>query len=126
MKFEQLLRKLKSFNLPRDQFAIMSSGVLAVRGLREARDIDIIVSKKLWARLSREYPVRKNSKGYLIFLGEYVEAVGGRLDNQEEDFVQMEEQINKADIIGGIRDVKLEDVRKIKKKLRRKKKLNEI
>ncbi len=126
MKFELLLRKLKSFKLPRDQFAIMSSGVLAVRGLREARDIDIIVTKKLWARLSKENPARKNSKGYLVSLGEYVEAVGGRLESQEKDFVRMERQIKNADIIDGIRYVKLNEVKKFKRRLGRIKDLNDI
>ena len=126
MKFELLLRKLKSFKLPRDQFAIMSSGVLAVRGLREARDIDIIVTKKLWARLSKENPARKNSKGYLVSLGEYVEAVGGRLESQEKDFVRMERQIKNADIIDGIRYVKLNEVKKFKRRLGRIKDLKDI
>lgn len=45
MKFEQLLEKLKRLNLPSEQYAIFGSGPMAVRDLKEANDIDLIVTQ---------------------------------------------------------------------------------
>jgi hypothetical protein len=56
MQFEKLLNELKKLNLPPDEFAITSSGCLAVRGIREANDLDLVVSDKLFDDLSK----RKN------------------------------------------------------------------
>ena len=120
------MKELKSLNLPTDQFAVMSSGVLAVRGLREARDLDLVVTRRLWVALSSKYPVEKHDKGYFISLDKNIEAVGGRVESQEKDFIQMEVQIKKADIIDGVRYVKLEDVIKFKKRLGRKKDIKDI
>ena len=39
------LDEVKRLNLPKDKFAIFGSGPIAIRGLREARDIDLIVKK---------------------------------------------------------------------------------
>lgn len=120
------MKELKKLNLPSDQFAVMSSGVLAVRGLREARDLDLVVTRNLWSMLSSKYPIEKHDKGYFISLDKNIEAVGGRLESQEKDFIQMEGQIRKADIIDGVRYVRLGDVIKFKKRLGRKKDYKDI
>lgn len=44
-QFLEKLKELKKLNLPEDQYIIWGSGVLAIRGIRDASDIDIIVSK---------------------------------------------------------------------------------
>ena len=126
MKFEVLLSKLRKLNFPPDQFAVMSSGVLAVRGLREAKDLDLIVTQKLWKRLSAKYPVRKHAWGYFISLGRHIEVLGGRLDNQKKDLNESERQIKKADIIDEVRYVKLREVLTFKKRLGRKKDIRDI
>jgi len=41
------LDELKSLNLPKDKFAIFGSGPLAIRNMRENKDIDIIVNREL-------------------------------------------------------------------------------
>lgn len=52
MKFEEELKKL---NLPLGKYAIFGSGPLAIRGLRENNDIDIIVTDELWQNLTKKY-----------------------------------------------------------------------
>lgn len=47
--------ELKKLNLPNDKFAIFGSGPLAVRGIRDSDDIDIIVSESLWDELMIEH-----------------------------------------------------------------------
>ncbi|GAF93599.1 unnamed protein product, partial [marine sediment metagenome] len=51
------LDELKRLDLPKDKYAIFGSGPLAIRGLRENRDLDIIVKPELWEKLVNEYPI---------------------------------------------------------------------
>lgn len=50
------LDELASLKLPKEQFAIFGSGPIAIRGIREPHDLDIIVKEKLWKLLSHKYP----------------------------------------------------------------------
>jgi hypothetical protein len=49
--------ELKALNLPAGQYAIFGSGPLAIRNLRDAGDIDIIVTQELWDELAKKYPL---------------------------------------------------------------------
>ena len=126
MKFELLLKELKSLNLPKNNFAVIHSGVLAVRGIREANDLDIIVTKELWKKFEKENPVQKNKLGYKIKLSANIEVMGGRIDKQKEDWKFIDEQIRHADVIRGIKYVRLSEVKKIKRILGRKEDLKDI
>lgn len=53
MKF---LNELKALKLPPGEYAIFGSGPMAIRGIRDSRDIDIIVKKDLWENLLDKYP----------------------------------------------------------------------
>jgi hypothetical protein len=48
MPFAEQLNELRKLNLPRDGFVICGSGPLAVRGIRDSHDVDLVVKKKLW------------------------------------------------------------------------------
>jgi hypothetical protein len=50
------LEELKTLNLPKGTYAIFGSGPLAVRGLREARYLDIIVKDEIYKQLCLRYP----------------------------------------------------------------------
>ena len=54
-KFLEKLKPLKELNLPSHHYLIWGSGPLAIRGLRMARDIDLIVTKSLWNELTKKY-----------------------------------------------------------------------
>ncbi len=126
MKFDLLIDELKSLNLPSDYFAVTSSGAMAVRGLREANDIDIMVTEKLWKKLASKYPVKKLPWGFFITLSKNVEAMGGWPGTQKDDLRNAERQIKNAEEIDGIKYVKLIDVKKFKKRLGRKKDIEDI
>jgi hypothetical protein len=53
--FLKRLENVAKLNLPIDQYLIWGSGPLAIRGIREARDIDIIVTGDLWKKLIKKY-----------------------------------------------------------------------
>lgn len=51
------LKELDALGLPKDEFAISGSGPLAIRGIRRAQDIDLLVTKRLWEDLLKTYPL---------------------------------------------------------------------
>lgn len=59
--FEKLLAELKKLNLPRDEFAVFGSGPLAIKGIRDSEDLDIIAKPNLWKWLIRKYPREKDN-----------------------------------------------------------------
>lgn len=117
------LDELKNLNLPTDKFAVFGSGPLGIRNLREINDLDIIVKISLWEELKENHPVQKNiEKGYeYIQIGniEIYKVWGGGINN-------IDELIDEADIINGIRFVKMERVLEWKKKVNREKDQEDI
>jgi hypothetical protein len=112
MKFDKLLDELKKLKLPADKFAIFGSGPLSIRGLRESNDLDIIVKKDIWDKLDRKFMIRSSSGGIVL----------GNIDvceNWLPWFDDLNMLIDTADIIDGIRYVKLEYVLKWKKEMNR-------
>lgn len=63
--FLDKLKVLKSLDLLEDQYLIWGSGPLAIRKLREARDIDIVVTKKLWVELAKKHPIVGSKKNLI-------------------------------------------------------------
>ena len=43
-----LLEKVKELNIPKGEYAVLGSGPIAVRGLRDSKDIDLIVTEKIF------------------------------------------------------------------------------
>ena len=91
--------------LPKDQFAIYGSGPLDVRGIRKARDIDLIVTEKLFKELSKKYPVKKSTFAKVKIVVDNIEIFKEWQYNQD-----VNKLIKEADIINGIRYVQLKDV----------------
>lgn len=54
--FKKQLAELKKLNLPKDKYAIFGSGPLAINGIRDSDDIDIIVKSEVWDELAKKYP----------------------------------------------------------------------
>lgn len=124
MRFSDLIKELDSLNLPSDQYAITSSGTLAVRGIREANDIDILPDDKLWEELVKKYEVIKDQICDHIKLSENIEAIGNWHTNDR--MFTTEEQITRADVIDGKRYVNLQMIRKFKELLGREKDFHDI
>ena len=51
MTREDILKKLKELNLPKNSYVAYGSSPLAVAGIREAKDIDILASKEVYKHL---------------------------------------------------------------------------
>ena len=111
--------ELKALNLPAGSFAIFGSGPLAVRGMREAKDLDIIVRKDAWDELAKKFP--KNEKGTGLQIGK-VEA----FNQWSPWFDDPDVLIDTAEIIDGLPFVLLEHVVSWKKAMGREKDIKDL
>src|SRR5271157_4446847 len=55
-RFLEQLSLLERLVLPSNQYLIFGSGPLAIRAIRESKDIDLLVSKELWNQLKQKHP----------------------------------------------------------------------
>lgn len=111
------IEELKRLSLPKDDFAIFGSGPMAVRGIRENKDLDLVVTPTLWEDLKKKLPVSDDST---IKIGNI------EIFKELPIFDNTEELIDNADIIDGFKFVKLNEVIKFKKALGREKDLKDI
>lgn len=123
-KTDRMLEKVKKLNLPSGQYALFGSSPMAVRGLRESWDIDIIVTPEVFESC------RKEAKWQLARLADGNEYL---IDDDIEIFKNwapgewvVKELIDSAEIIGGLPFVSLENVIKWKKIYGRKKDLKDL
>lgn len=114
------LEELLALNLPTDDFAIFGSGPMAVRGMRENDDIDIIARESAWLELASQYP--KNIKSDKEIAIDHISIFRNWLPY----FTNIEKLIDSADVIDGIRYVKLEYVKQWKQAYGREKDLKDV
>jgi len=108
-EFKKKLDELKKLNLPTEKYAIFGSGPLAIRGIRNSRDIDVIVKKDLWNKLTKNWSLT-NTNNKFIRVGE-IEIY----KDWEPWFKDINKLIDNAEVFDNIRFVKLEDVLNWKK-----------
>lgn len=125
MEISRLLKEVVQLNLPKDKYAITSSGSLAMRGIREANDLDLIVTSDLWDELREKYPVEVNGVLHCIKIGN-IEIVGEGSCFTDHGIATAEQQISEADIIEGYPCVRLDYVSRFKLLMGREKDLRDI
>ncbi len=126
MLFSKLLSRLNNLNLPIDQFVVVSSGSLAVRNIREAQDLDILVTTALWNDLIKKHPVNTESGITKIIADEYIEILGQDSLFNDPKIAAINEVLQTADIINGIKFINLKLLRKFKEKMGREKDKKDI
>lgn len=98
----------KALNFPTGSFAVFGSGPLSVRGLREANDVDIIVSEAFFKQLATDATW---TKGELS--DHHKSLTKGNVsvyDSWAPGSWDIDELIREAEIIDGVPYVKLENV----------------
>lgn len=128
MNFKKQFKNLKKLNLPTDQFVVVSSGALSIRGIRDSEDIDVIVTESLWNQMIKRYKVGVNSFGIenielendIEILNPFQSIFGN------SKIVPREELFEKADIFDGIKFINLDHLKKIKIELGREKDLKDV
>jgi len=126
LKFEVL----KKYNLPLGQYAVIGSGPLGIRNLREIGDIDIIVSPELKDVLIAKYGmVDDGNVKKIVFPDDDIEAYWeGSFYTQAKDDnnPKVADMISRADVIDGLPFQSLEDAIYFKRKTGRDKDLEDI
>ena len=119
----QYLDELQKLKLPNEEYALFGGITLSVLNLREAGDIDLIVKDCLWSKLSEEYPVTEKKGREFIAVGN----IDITKSWPQEDYpFSIDELIDTADIIDGIRHIKLEHTLALKRYLNRPKDHDDI
>ncbi len=121
MSIYEQLENLKKLQLAKDEFVVVSSGALAIRGIREAKDIDVIVTQSLWNELIKTYTVSLNDWGIEnICLKDDIEILNPTQSIfGNSSIIPIGEIFSKADIFDDIRFINLEQLKKIKSKMGR-------
>ena len=120
------LKELEKLNLPEGEYALWGSAPLVIAGLKESKDLDVLVSSKLWKQLAKEYPVKTFEAGNQ--LGEYITI--GNIDFVNHiigfSIEECENMIKEASLIDRYRIVSLENIIKWKRILGREKDVLDI
>lgn len=124
-KFIKQLEELKKLNLPEDEYAIFGSGPMAIRGVRESNDIDVIALPELFEELVKKCGEEKIKRGLYsqrsLQLGD-IEIWEGWAPGEWN----IEKLIKEADVFYGVRFIRLEEVLKWKKLMGREKDLRDV
>lgn len=115
---------MRSLQLPLGHYVVTGSGPLAVRGLREAEDIDLQVDDELWADLEKRYGAPTDEK--VMSLEEGIDAHRDTAYTPHEGARDLAEQIRNADLIDGVAFMSLADTRVAKRAQGREKDLADI
>jgi hypothetical protein len=127
MAFKTDFRELKKLNLPASDFCIVGSGPLAIRKIRDTKDLDVIVTNHLWNDLLTKHETEvENGVERIKFKNniEILNPVQSIFGNS--GIVSIEEIIEKADMIDGVKFINLNHLKKIKLNLGREKDLADI
>lgn len=115
-----IIKEVKKLNLPFGQYVVIGSGLLDALGLREADDIDIAVTKELLEKLRAEGGWKEETRYNKPFLlKENIEIIG-RL-NWDDYPTPVETAIETALVIEGVPFLSINETKKFKTALGRKK-----
>jgi hypothetical protein len=111
LKNNPLIAKLLKLELPSDDFAVFGSGPMMAHGLKESRDLDLIARGAAWEKALVLGELAKTPKGDdKVTIGD-IEIFSAWGPGQWD----IDALIDGAEIIGGIRFVRLEEVLKWKR-----------
>ena len=124
----KIFSRIRKFKLPLGEYAVFGSALLDVWGIRKAKDLDIIVTPKLYKRLkSKKEWKEKLANGFKIL--ENKDANITTVQDKPTDgnyFPDRLQLIKNAVIIKGIPFVRIEEVIACKKAYNRKKDIKDI
>ena len=113
MTKQQIIDKVKALNLPKGSFIVFGSCPLAVAGIREANDIDLLVSEKLFSQLQKSgwQELDKGNNDKPLVHDDFEAHVNWNFSSYKPTLNQL---LVTATIIDGIYFASLDEVRKWK------------
>jgi hypothetical protein len=115
-KENPLMQKLLSLGLPPEDYAVFGSAPMALRGLKTLNnDIDVIARGAAWEK-AKQYCFPEESP---MRFGNFLKLFDGKIEIYHswfpKDAWNVDELIDGAEVVDGVRYVKLEEVLKYKK-----------
>jgi hypothetical protein len=95
-----LLSELKDLHLPAGEYVLVGGAALAVRGLRETRSLDVLLTDRLWGELQKQYKLGGDG-GWLV-LSQRVDGYREASFPTAPGLPSARKRIEAADVIGGI------------------------
>jgi hypothetical protein len=114
MKLSEHIQNIRSLKLPNGQYVVVSSGTLALHGIRDAKDIDLIVKPELWNKLSKKYEVFEKDGVLRMDTGSNIEILGEGSMYMDSNKVPTEIIFAQAEMHENIKFMNLTHLRKIK------------
>ncbi len=122
MDNQDLFQKVKDLKLPIGKYALFGSAPLGIRGLKDCRDIDIIVTEELWNKYKKNWEMKSMPHGSQYLCQGEIELWKDWKPGQWD----IDKMISEAEIIDGLPFVKLEKVLEAKRLSKREKDLLDI
>lgn len=126
MTGEEVIEKVKKLKFSLGEYAVYGSGILAVKGLREIYDIDLIVLPKLYSRLKKTgwvESISKNTGSKYISSGVFEVYKDWNFGNYVPDIKSL---IKDSIYVEGVPFVGFKEILKWKKAYGREKDFNDI
>lgn len=111
MGFKELLDRVKRLNLPAGKFALFGSSPLAIRGIVDARDIDIIVTEDVWEEYEKKWKIMATDDGSRYLWNDEIEL----WRDWKPGIWDIEKLIKESEAIEGLPFVRLKEVMRWKK-----------
>ena len=127
MKGPEIISQVKKLDLPADQYTVVGSGSLAVRGIREAADIDLVITPDLYGSLKESGWEEERKLGskpeWVISSGPFDASTSWAVEGYEPTALEL---IETSDVIDGVNFVNIPSLLAWKKAARREKDLRDI
>ncbi len=113
MTAQDIIAKVKAQNWPQGSYVVFGSCPMALAGIREASDIDMLVSAELYEALGRQgwQEVVKSPNDKPLVRGDFEAHANWEFSSYSPT---LEELLTKATVVDGVPFASLEDVRKWK------------
>lgn len=122
----KIIEEIKSLNLPRGEYIVVGSGIMSVYGIREHKDIDLLVSKRLYEQLKSLGWEAKNLEGKFEYVSKGIVGASPEIITLPNYKPTLEELLSKAVIIDSVAFTSFRDLIEFKQALGREKDLIDI
>ena len=118
--FEKFIKTLEVLDLDPEKYMITGSGSLAVRGIRDCVDLDVLVTDELGESLKQQYPERFRDYSFCDEVQFDGVELMWNIKEKNRPFTTAH-QLEEADVINGKRYQTLERIKFFKQRMNREK-----
>ncbi|ENX55477.1 MULTISPECIES: hypothetical protein [Acinetobacter] len=124
MDKSELISRLISLDLPKDEYVVVGGGVLAAHCIRDTADIDLVVSPELFCHLQATWNQKIRPNGKIgLYQGCFEAYLDVNCGDSQESFQTL---LASSDVIAGIHFMHLSILAAFKRNYGRKKDLSDL